>query len=391
MTDVLTKEAARSTLENDALRRVVSRAAQLAFSGSYGAVLVLLAGFTWAPFQSEPGSVPLHALADAAVPFAMTVDPVLPTLVTALLALSVVKAGKFAPRFVVGTAALCGFFASSWAVLSLVALFAERASERGLSNNAVAGVGLGVVAVAVTVVLMEVLPLSNRPREKLLTARLLRAEELLTRARRRYTRLTRRYNQRPYRRPATVCLIGAWYLATVAAGLGPVLLESFGVWGRPDWLSITWSISGVLTGLMLLSVLATHAGLRYPLVLKGWSDENAITLGMFGSIALVLVGSTIGIAIWLLQLFEYALGPVAITSTVWIVVFLMSATVPLVSALPKWGLFGQVALASRIQTLQVRRDRLRRVHQAAAIDAAPAEPARSARWFDILRRRCSPK
>ncbi|WP_143733634.1 hypothetical protein [Microbacterium sp. RU33B] len=248
------------------MRRVIVRSVKVAVSGVLGALAILTVA-NWALLVFEPPSISVSDLFVAALPFSHTVDPVLPTLITALLALAVVKASRFAPGFVVGTALHCGLLGSTWAVLCAVALLAPHDSDDAVLDSLVAGVGLGVVVIAVTVVLTEVLPLSADLREKQLQASLERAESLLTRA-------TGRLRVRDANGVAALVLFG-WFGATVLAVLTPVLLAHLGAWGSLDYMPALWAMTAAFGAVVLTAFVGLTVGCRFVLELSGFRDERS--------------------------------------------------------------------------------------------------------------------
>ncbi|GAA5207571.1 hypothetical protein [Microbacterium kyungheense] len=379
MTDAMSRERARAVLEFDVLRRVIVRSVKVAFSGVLGALAVLSAS-NWVRLLTEAPNISLPGLFEAALPFSHTVDPVLPTLITALLALAVVKASRFAPGFVVGTALLCGFLGSTWAVLSALALLAPHNSDAVL-DSLVTGIGLGVVVIAVTVVLTEVLPLSAELREKQLHANLERAESLLARA-------TGRLRLRYPHGVATLVMF-AWFSATVLVALTPVLLGLVGVWGPIDYIPALWALTAAFGAAMLTAFVGLTIGCRFWLELSGVRDERVLW-------AVTWILFTIGIGV----VFIAVIAPVArlseatmvmgLVALSWYLVLVASTLLPLLLPLPKWGWLGQVATSRRVDVLESRRDRLREVSDAAAVDASPESaagvqpPRKVARWFANL-------
>lgn len=391
MTDGFSAGTPTGVLERDAMRRVWARSVRVTFSGVVGATAVLSLAVWVRLLSTNLRSIDAPSIFEAALPFSRTIDPVLPTLITALLALAVVKASRFAPGFIVGTAVLCGFLASTWGLLGLLALFAPAATEGAEADNAVAGVGLGVVAVAVTVVLTEVLPLSKELRDRQLQERLARNKTLASRASSRARRVSVRFSAGTHgAREARLIIIG-WYLATAVVVLVPIVLAYSGVWGEPTWITEVWVTGALIGAPMLTGLIALHVGLRYPLELEGWRDDRMI----FACISVVFaIGAGVMTVLFASLLAQFG-GPYALLgylSAGWYAVLFLSAVLPVTFPLPKWGWFGQVVVCQRVVALEGKSDRLEEVQRAAAMEAASeaavvlAEPTRPTRWWRRLLR-----
>lgn len=378
MTETMSKEQAVIVLESDIMQRVATRTVRLTLGGLIGAAAVMsltaLTGLVRNPIQ--PISFDIYL--ESTVPFAETVDPVLPTLVTALLALSVVKVGRFAPGFVVGTATLCGFLASTWATMSVLALFAPEKYERSAANDAVAGVGLGLVAVAVTVVLAEVLPLSSRVRERQLKDSIAKLEATRHLAGGRAARLLSHLSNRPYSPREIRWAIASAYVVTVSLPL--VVIVAWGLGARTsaatavDVAIVALSLSLVV----LLELIAMHVLARFRLEAHGWTDERMMWTFLLLTFALGMSSLAILVPAALNSEFGgpfgYGLIPAA-----WAVILLVSGLLPLWVPLPKLGWFGQAAIVQRLKVLERRQERLTEIRLATDVDAMPDDrrPTRS--------------
>ncbi|HET6301853.1 hypothetical protein [Microbacterium sp.] len=374
MAETMSKEQASNVLESDILRRVAIRGGGLILSGLLGAATVMwLTGF-FELVRNPTRSVGPDLFLQPTVPFAETVDPVLPTLVTALLALSVVKVGKFAPGFVVGTASLCGFLASMWATMSTLALVAPGADDRSAANDTVAGIALGAVAVAVTVVLAEVLPLSRRVRQKQLEDSLAKTRAVHSLATKRSASVMSRFRESPYSSPAASWTVATWYLATIAMALTVPLAWALGAQTPAAAVADVWIVAASLSVIMSLELIALHGLARFRLEVPTWKDERTpfafiLVIAAVGASALTI---SFPLATAFAGPFIYGLIPGA-----WSILLLISGLLPLWARLPKWGWFGQVVMAQRGWTLQRREDRLSRVQRATEIDAMPRRATHS--------------
>lgn len=355
----------------------------LLLGGLLGALAVMtFAVWFWIFRDPKRLSLPETYL-NAAVPFAETIDPVLPTLVTALLALSVVKVGKFAPGFVVSTATLCGYLASTWSVLSVVAVAAPTQSGRSPANAAITAVGLGIVAVAVTVVLAEVLPLSSRVRDEQLNRALTRTAAALTTAQSNERRMMGRF-PRPYSAAEAGWLVVAWYLLSIGLSLVLVLVALVVPTPRLP-MTVVWAVSGSVCLMLLLILTSLHVAARFRLEATALRDEATTFVFfpiLFAAGATALVIALVAVLNALLGgLFVFAWIP-----AIWAVVVLASGTLPLWLQLPKWGWLAQVVAVRGVHRLQKRGQRFREVQTAAVVDRAPEQvaPSVSASWLRRL-------
>lgn len=96
-----------------------------------------------------------------------TVDPVLPSILGALVALAVLQVADVALVFVRFTTYLAGIVAGAWLTGSLTA--GMVGGDRG---KMYAGVALGALCVAVAIVILEMLPVGNPRRNELRTRRI---------------------------------------------------------------------------------------------------------------------------------------------------------------------------------------------------------------------------
>lgn len=359
MTIQMSRPEALIVLRDDTRRRVVRRGARLILYGLVGAALIIVVWGARALLTREPmGTIP--GFFEASVPFAQTVDPVLPTLITALLALAVVKASRFAPAFVVSTATLCGFLGSMWAVMSVLSLLAPSAVDDLKVGTALMGMALGSVVVSVTVVLTEVLPLSAEVRENQLRDDVQRVERQLTHAKERLTRT--------YTRGDAILVIAAWGAATLAIVVLPTLgltfIVSLGFFRGAGSLGDVWLYTAMSFVLILAGFVAIAFGLP-----RRREDEGAVAGWSYivvMAIAMVLVLTMIEPLIrgepvpWLTAV-----------ATVWLAVLLLSALVPSwFPKLPRLGLLGQAGMSWRLYSLEKRSDYLQVVAAAAAVDAS---------------------
>lgn len=160
---ISSRSAAEALLRTDAVRRVWLRAAKLTGAAFILALLVWEITLVWViiPTLPEGAGAGFPRIGDS---FGESVDPVLPSLVGALLAVAVIKATSFGSEILMHTADLIAGLAVFWAFMSLSALLPVATADAGA--HALSAVALAAVCVAVSVTITEVLPLSERVRRR---------------------------------------------------------------------------------------------------------------------------------------------------------------------------------------------------------------------------------
>lgn len=359
------QEDARRLVEIASLRRVSSRVLGLLGAGSYVAGLYLTVRTLLS--MGEPFTVSAKSLADASVPLSQSADTVLPALTAVVVALAVIKAVGAASSFIVGIATMCGWLAVTWASLAVVATWGTDPLAEG---RAFGGAALATVCVAVGAVVREVLPLSEAARR---SDDRLRATQLATRLERLLAaeRMTRRYNA-PYSHLARVWLgVACWY---ILAGLMPVLILATSDAAAGGQFAATAQAVWTLIPFGLLSV----AGLHIAVVVRFWASSwKWILFGILVSASAALVGAAPLLLVRLsMQRGQPMLWLVAMLEAGWALLVLASALVPLIVALPRLALFGQLTVAGmtlsaqaaerRREELKAAEDRLRGNEEAKA-------------------------
>jgi hypothetical protein len=218
----ITEERARGVIESDTYRRVWARGGQLVLGGMAAALVCWGAAFWWRAIALPAGT----SFDFAGVPrvgdlFSVTVDPVLPTLVAALLALAVIKAGGFASRFVVAGASFAGGMAIAWAVLSTSALVGA-VELKDTAARAVAAWAMAAICVAVGIAIAEVLPLSDSARRAQRAKRAVEYRDAIARIR---VRLKQRplgdMTASPYAPQQNRWVLVLWYIVPALASALP--------------------------------------------------------------------------------------------------------------------------------------------------------------------------
>lgn len=326
----------------------------------------------------------------AVIPFAHSGSTVLPALVTAMVGLAVLKAVGWGSSFIVGTATLAGVLAVGWSILSLIALAApvcggrvssvsDPCSPAPVIDSVFATVALAVVCVAVAITIREMLPLSEDLRAREMRDRLAMLDSRQERVLR--ARSTGAYG-RPYPRRLSLPLVALWYAAVVTVPIGLLLFS----------VAMVEALSPpvITVGLLLLVLAAMGAAMLHAFILVRFDGGRlrALPLSFFGIVgALMLAIAPLlmtALATSVALATEFAL-PAGLQWFWWLLV-LASVLLPASyldsesnGALPRVGLFGQVALSLEDRTIA------RLLRRQRSVDAARRRIARERRPTTTVR------
>ncbi|GAA3920737.1 hypothetical protein [Microbacterium invictum] len=374
---------ARQISQGDLIRRAWGRGAVIVASGAILAGMLAIACVFLAvetgQLQRDVPTWPGFPV--AAVPIAESGTIVLPALITTLVGLSVLKAIGWGNTFIVGTATLVGTLSVAWAILSLATLAAPLCSGREptssepclvdpVTDAVIATVALAVVCAAVAITIREMLPLSDELRAKEMRDRVIALES-------RQERLDRARESRAYGRPYPVGLslplTALWYMSVL---LVPTALMIISVW-LIDELSTSVIVAGVLlTMLAVAGALCLHGfalvrfdGLRLQAIpLTFLASVGALVLACTPLLTTALTATTVNGEAYLLS---------AGLQWLWWLLVLAGVILPAAYegaaddvALPRFGLFGQVALSLEERTV------IRLLRRQRAVDAARRRLAR---------------
>lgn len=342
----MSRSRARGLLRSDVSRRATVRAVKLSWGGLIAALYVWGIAITIRLIEMD-GSGDTFALPRAGDLFSATVDPVLPTLVGALLALAVIKAGGFAPEFIVGVSSLIGGTAIMWMLLSFTALIGT-AVPPDAASNAVAAAAMAIVCAAVTIALSEVLPLSERGRRRQLRRRSADIRDRVLRLHaHRAARPVLRTDARPYSPRAARGLLVAWYALAIA--VAPLAMLPYALGSESDE-----RVAAFAVGAMLAALLGGLVGLCHWCTVELYESsqrfENSnVGLSIFSVImlSLAIVAPCIAFLglVWPIRLLAVVL--LMVTTAV-----LFATFAPMVRPLPRGGLLAQAVVAERSFALQ---------------------------------------
>ena len=353
--DRMPKGDARELLRRDARRRGLKRAGGLIVSGFLGSLALWEIALLWAVIAADiTGTTPdLLRIGD---PFAASVDPVLPTLVSALLALAVVKATGLGSEIIVWVSSLIGAMGVSWAFLSASALIGADRPPHAVSNT-VASAALAAVCVAVAVAITEVLPLSASLRRTQQHSRLAHTRKatalLISRANEKGILHPRPAWHRPR---ASTWTLTFWYVTPPV-----VILLSFVPYAAtadPDERAASFVVAGAFAALVIAIVWTTHTAIVGHLqstdTLRRSAFGTAMGLVLLLEAALVALSIAMLVLVWPIPVLVVA--PVVVS-----VVVLAAALLPLAPWFRTerpWGLLTHAAVTRRSFTLQRRAARI---------------------------------
>jgi len=346
----ITEARAREVLEGDTYRRVWVRGGRLIQGGAVATLAFWTAAFWWRAIALPPGaSFDLAEVPRVGDLFSVTVDPVLPTLVAALLALAVINAAGFASRFVVGSAAFVGGTAVAWAFLSTSALVGAT-ELKDTAARAVAAWAMAAICVAVSIAIAEVLPLSDSARRAQRAKRATDCRDAVARMR---TRLRRHplgdATVSPYTPRKTRGVIVLWYVAPALASVLPFVpyaIASGGAEGRAA-IFVAGSIALLVLGVTAFCHQAIGAFYEAP-------DQTRRGAVIVNATEAALLSAAL---IWVCIVMSTLISPIPVLAIVPFVALVASS---LGVAAPCWwhrkgrGWFASAVMANRILRLQRR-------------------------------------
>jgi hypothetical protein len=339
-----TRRQARELLQADAYRRVFVRAAKLLWGGLVAMGMVWNAAFIVAiVVDSVEGPDGVYDVARVGDFFSATVDPVLPALVGALLALAVIKAGGFAPGFIIGASTLIGGMAVMWALLTATALIGAPEPHKAM-ENAVSAAALTLVCVVVSIAVSELLPLSEQSRRRQLRKRADQKRDAAVRLR---ARLAARPVLAPASRPyspasARRWLVG-WYLAAAIAC--PASMLAYALPAEPDERGATFVVATAFAFLVCLLV-GCCQGVAVVVYETPDAERRRVIIG--SSLAALACAAVIVTLSIVLTTLLWPIPLLAIAPLVLVAVVLFATVAPLLRPMPRWGLLAQVAPAHRL-------------------------------------------
>lgn len=331
----------------NANRRVALRGLRLLGGGA------VAAAYVWGIALSVALLTPRAEGAPVVIPrtgdlFAAGVDPVLPTLVGALLALAVMKAGGFASGFIVGASSLIGGTAVMWMLLSASAVLGPDAPENA-GPTAIAAVAMAAICVIVAVAVSEVLPLSERSRRRQLRKKAADKRDAAVRLRERVqAHPVLAVGATPYAPARAWGLLIAWYAAALV--IAPLAMVPYAVTSEPSEGLAAALIGGIL-GLLLGSLVALCHWLvveRYELPTP--RSERQSYWVAFGFVV-ACAGATVALCVALFFL-VWPIPLIACVPLVVVVVVLLATFLPMLRPMRRLGLLAQVAVADRSFALQ---------------------------------------
>lgn len=357
----LSDEQTEQLLRVDGSRRAAVRTGQLV-----GLAAGIVFGYlVWIPLLSGQVGPILDYAAIAgtvsawAAPFAESAAIVLPSFITLLGALAVVKVVGWASTFVIGTSSVVGVLAVCWAALASVALLdAQRQTPEGL-GAAIGAAALAVFCITVAVAVPELMPFSRAAREKQLDQR---AEALAARrpVLSEEARIIRRCAIPLYEGSGASNRLMAWYISAAVAPIVILVLGGFllALSQLPEDAAAPseTSVGSTVIGMVVFAALGVVAlVLLHVAVLAQYRRPRRLWRG----VALPAALGTLLLAVIPLMMTAvarqqpgYAWTVTAAAEWIWAAIVWGSVFAPSWIAMPRLGLFGQVAVAAAVDSAE---------------------------------------